>query len=98
MADPAWDVPCGARHMEAPRFTPYPPIQRHGVIGDRRTAALVAADGTIDWLCVPRYDAAAFFGALLDARRGGAFRLGPAPLLMGQQDDGQSRLRRMRRG
>ncbi|HLG71274.1 MAG TPA: trehalase-like domain-containing protein, partial [Chloroflexota bacterium] len=33
----------------------YPPIERHGAIGNRRTAALVAADGTIDWLCMPDY-------------------------------------------
>ncbi len=37
-------------------FVPYPPIEKHGVIGDRRTAALIAADGTIDGLCLPAYD------------------------------------------
>ncbi len=59
-------------------FIPYPPIERHGVVGDRRTAALVAADGTLDWLCLPDYDGAPVFGALLDAERGGGWRLGPA--------------------
>lgn len=58
-------------------FVPYPPIQRLGVIGDRRTAALVAPDGTICWLCLPNYDGQIIFGALLDAARGGGWKLGP---------------------
>jgi hypothetical protein len=52
-------------------FIPNPPVARHGVIGDRRTAALVAADGTIPWLCLPCYDGVPIFGALLDVERGG---------------------------
>ncbi len=66
-------------------FIPYPPIERHGVIGDRRTAALVAADGTLDWLCLPDYDGACLFGVLLDAERGGFWRCGPAVPSLGQQ-------------
>jgi GH15 family glucan-1,4-alpha-glucosidase len=34
----------------------YPPIAAHGLIGDLQTAALVATDGTVDWLCLPRFD------------------------------------------
>jgi alpha,alpha-trehalase len=64
---------------------PYPALERHGLIGDRRTAALVAADGTIDWLCLPDYDGEAAFGALLDAGRGGFWRVGPARLWTGEQ-------------
>ena len=66
-------------------FLPYPPLARHGVIGDRRTAALVAADGTLDWLCLPHYDGPPLFAALLDARAGGFWRAGPARPVFGQQ-------------
>ncbi|HEV7268008.1 MAG TPA: glycoside hydrolase family 15 protein [Falsiroseomonas sp.] len=55
----------------------YPPIERLGVVGDRRTAAMVAADGTIGWLCLPDYDGEPVLGSLLDRHQGGFFRLGP---------------------
>ena len=64
---------------------PFPPIARHGVIGDRRTGALVAADGTIDWLCAPDFDDTPVFGALLDPARGGFCRFGPREVALGQQ-------------
>ncbi len=66
-------------------FIPYPPIGRHGVIGDRRTAALVAADGTLNWLCLPCFDGAPIFGALLDSEQGGFWRTGPEQPALGQQ-------------
>jgi GH15 family glucan-1,4-alpha-glucosidase len=53
----------------------YPPIEEHAVIGDLRTVALVATDGTIDWYCPERFDAPSVFASLLDADRGGSFRL-----------------------
>ena len=55
----------------------YLPIADHGVIGDMRTAALVGTDGTIDWLCWPRFDAPSVFGSILDAAKGGHYRLAP---------------------
>lgn len=69
----------------ADAFVPYPDIRRLGAIGDRRTAAMVAADGTIGWLCLPDFDAPPVLGALLDAERGGFWRLGPVPLAPGKQ-------------
>ncbi|MEJ5943748.1 glycoside hydrolase family 15 protein [Pseudokineococcus basanitobsidens] len=53
----------------------YLPIEEHGVIGDLRTVALVGVDGTIDWYCPSRFDAPSLFASLLDAGRGGSFRL-----------------------
>lgn len=66
-------------------FIPYPSINAHGVIGDRRTAALTASDGTIDWMCLPDYDGKSVFGALLDATCGGYWRLGPQLPASGRQ-------------
>lgn len=66
-------------------FIHFPPIGNHGVIGDRRTAALVAADGTIDWCCIPDYDGDIIFGAILDPDKGGYCRLGPPEVVLGSQ-------------
>jgi GH15 family glucan-1,4-alpha-glucosidase len=67
------------------RTVAYPAVERHGMISDRRTAALVAADGTINWYCLPDYDGDIFLGALLDSGKGGFWRLGPAAILEGRQ-------------
>jgi GH15 family glucan-1,4-alpha-glucosidase len=56
----------------------YPPIAEHGLIGDLHTVALVATTGTIDWYCSPSFDSPSVFAALLDAERGGHFKLTPS--------------------
>jgi GH15 family glucan-1,4-alpha-glucosidase len=55
----------------------YPNISDHGLIGDLQTAALVTTDGTIDWFCCPRFDSPSVFASLLDADKGGYFRIAP---------------------
>ncbi|MFD9029701.1 glycoside hydrolase family 15 protein [Streptomyces sp. NPDC059567] len=55
----------------------YPPIADHGLIGDLQSAALISAEGAVDWFCAPRFDSPSIFASLLDQERGGHFTITP---------------------
>jgi GH15 family glucan-1,4-alpha-glucosidase len=67
----------GAQPSQDGRSKSYSPISDHAIIGDCRSAALISRDGSIDWLCWPRFDSPSLFAALLDDARGGRFRVSP---------------------
>ena len=54
---------------------PQPPIGDYALLGDTRSAALVSRGGSVDWLCVPRFDSDPVFGQLIDADHGGRFEV-----------------------
>lgn len=56
----------------------YPPLSAYGLLSDCHGSALVSRDGSVDWCCLPRFDARPVFARLLDWDRGGFFRIAPA--------------------
>src|SRR5512132_441189 len=65
-----------ATAQSAGPLSPFTPIADYGFLSNCHTGALVAPDGAIDWLCIPRFDSPSAFGALLD-RGAGSFRFAP---------------------
>ncbi|QNL48459.1 glycoside hydrolase family 15 protein [Olivibacter sp. SDN3] len=55
----------------------YKPIENYGIIGNMKTAALVGLDGSIDFLCFPRFDSPSVFARILDAKKGGFYSVEP---------------------
>ena len=69
-------APADSARSSVTVLSPFPPIADYAFLSDCHTGALVAPDGAIEWLCVPRFDAPSMFGCLLD-REAGFFRFGP---------------------
>ncbi len=66
-----------ARHHRATSLnSPFPPIADYGFLSDCHTGALVASDGSIEWMCLPHFDSPSVFAAMLD-RGAGSWRVGP---------------------
>jgi alpha,alpha-trehalase len=69
-------APRQQKEQSAAAPSPFPPIADYAFLSNCHTGALIAPDGAIGWLCVPRFDSASVFGTLLD-REAGYFRFGP---------------------
>jgi alpha,alpha-trehalase len=65
-----------ARSEPASLGSPFPPIADYGFLADCHTGALMASDGSIEWMCLPHFDSPSVFGAMLD-RGAGSWRVGP---------------------
>ncbi len=70
-----------ATHPTSPGESPFPPIGDYAFLSDCETTALVAPNGNVEWLCLPRMDSPSVFGSILD-RDAGGFRFGPADVMV----------------
>lgn len=77
MVSPSESAPAtGAGSRASSLNSPFPPIADYGFLSDCHTGALVASDGSIEWMCLPHFDSPSVFGAMLD-RGAGSWRVGP---------------------
>lgn len=63
----------------------YKPLEDYGIIGNMETIAMVANDGSIDWMCLPHMESRSVFGRLLDGKKGGFFSITPRITFSGYQ-------------
>ncbi len=70
---------------ELRRVDGYLPIEDYGLVGEGATAALIGRDGSLAWLCLPRFDSPPLFCSLLDRTHGGQFTVAPAGVLESRQ-------------
>ncbi|MBI2053795.1 MAG: glycoside hydrolase family 15 protein [Candidatus Staskawiczbacteria bacterium] len=71
----------------------YKPLERYGIIGNLETIALIASDGSIDWMCLPHLESESVFASLLDKEKGGFFRISPRSTFTSiQQYDGHTNI------
>ena len=72
------DAPAVGRPQRQARQedSPFPGIADYGFLSDCHTGALVASDGSVEWMCLPHFDSPSVFGAMLD-RGAGSWRVGP---------------------
>ena len=75
-SDGAAPAPASQAPQSAAAPSPFPPIADFAFLSNCHTGALIAPDGAVDWLCVPRFDSPSIFGSLLD-RQAGSFRFAP---------------------
>ena len=73
---PTREMPASGREGDPSPASPFPPIADYAFLSDCHTGALVAADGSVEWMSLPHFDSPSVFAAMLD-RSGGSFRLGP---------------------
>lgn len=66
-------------------FDGYLPLEGFGLVGDGSTAGLIGRDGSLAWLCLPRFDSPPVFAAILDTGRGGTFKVAPDDILESRQ-------------
>lgn len=80
MASSEDQLPTGLQALDTPvepvHSTNYPPIDDYAFLSDCETNCLIAGNGSVEWMCVPRPDSPSVFGSILD-RSAGHFRVGP---------------------